>query len=133
MEKESSKQSPKEALRKTDISGSLLSEIRQAVAAYMQSEGCSCCRSENHDENGERLAVLLGVKKYDDGISYDWESVSHATPEEIAAAEWEEGKPYKVIHANDEEVCISSNKVGSFYKNGRFQGDTFKHDKYEKL
>jgi len=71
----------------------------------------------------------------DEEHEYSWavEWVRHATPEEIAAAEWEEGKPYKVIHANDEEVCISSNKVGSFYKNGRFQGDTFKHDKYEKL
>lgn len=59
----------------TAVSGSLLSEIRQAVAAYMRSEGCSCCRSDNHDENGERLAVLLGVKKYEDGSGYDWESV----------------------------------------------------------
>jgi len=58
-----------------DVRGSLLSEIRQAVAAYMWSEGCSCCRSDNHDENGERIAVLLGVKKYDDGSGYDWESV----------------------------------------------------------
>lgn len=75
MENKSSKQAPKQALRKTDVSGSLLSEIRQAVAAYMWSEGCSCCRSDNHDENGERLAVLLGVKKYEDGSGYDWESV----------------------------------------------------------
>jgi hypothetical protein len=75
MENESSKQAPKKTLRKTDVSGSLLSEIRQAVAAYMWSEGCSCCRADNHDENGERLAVLLGVKKYDDGSGYDWESV----------------------------------------------------------
>ena len=75
MKNESSKQSPKKALRKTDVSGSLLSEIRQAVATYLWSEGCSCCRSNNHDENGERLAVLLGVKKYDDGSGYDWESV----------------------------------------------------------
>jgi hypothetical protein len=75
MKNESSKQVPKKALRKTDVSGSLLSEIRQAVAAYMWSEGCSCCRSDNHDENGERLAVLLGVKKYEDGSGYDWESV----------------------------------------------------------
>jgi len=57
----------------------------------------------------------------------------HATPEEIAAAEWEEGNPYKLMHANDEEVCISANEVGQFYKEGRFKGDTFKHDKYEKL
>jgi hypothetical protein len=75
MKNESSKQAPKKALRKTDVSGSLLSEIRQAVAAYMWSEGCSCCRSDNHDENGERLAVLLGVKKYEDGSGYDWKSV----------------------------------------------------------
>jgi hypothetical protein len=72
MENESLKQAQKKVLRKTDVSGSLLSEIRQAVAAYMWSEGCSCCRSDNHDENGERLAVLLGVKKYDDGSGYDW-------------------------------------------------------------
>ena len=75
MKNESSKQAPKKALRKTDVSGSLLSEIRQAVAAYMWSEGCGCCRSDNHDKNGERLAVLLGVKKYEDGSGYDWESV----------------------------------------------------------
>ncbi len=75
MKNESSKQAQKKALRKTDVSGSLLSEIRQAVADYMWSEGCSCCRSGNHDENGERLAVLLGVKKYEDGSGYDWESV----------------------------------------------------------
>lgn len=57
------------------VSGSLLSEIRQAVADYMWSEGCGCCGSDNHDENGERLAVLLGVKKYEGGSGYDWESV----------------------------------------------------------
>lgn len=74
MENKITKSAPKKALRKIDVSGSLLSEIRQAVAAYMWSECCSCCRSDNHGENGERLAELLGVKKYEDGSGYDWES-----------------------------------------------------------
>ena len=54
------------------ISGLLLSDVRRAVADYMYSEGCSCCRSSNHDENGEWLAKLLKVKKYADKSGYDW-------------------------------------------------------------
>jgi len=70
-----SKVNENKALHKTDVSGSLLSEIRRAVAEYLYSEGCGCCSADNHSENGERLAVLLGVKKYEDGSGYDWESV----------------------------------------------------------
>jgi hypothetical protein len=52
-----------EQLSQCIVSVSLLSEIRQAVAAHVWSEGCSCCRSDNHDENGERLAVRLVYRK----------------------------------------------------------------------
>ena len=68
------------SLHKTDVSDLLLSELRQAVAKYMYSEGCSCCRSDNHNENGERLAVLLGVEKYNDDSGYDWDKYRHQRP-----------------------------------------------------
>ena len=62
------------------------------------------------------------------------EDVRHATPEEIAAAEWEEGKPYKVWIDNDvEEVRISADKVGYFYSCAMFEGDVHKWKNYEKL
>lgn len=42
--------------------------IRTAVADYMGTEGCSCCRDiEGHERNAERLAKLLNVPKYSDG------------------------------------------------------------------
>lgn len=51
----------------------ILKEVRQAVADYMRSEGCSCCRSiEAHEKHKERLAKLLRVPKYSDGSGYDF-------------------------------------------------------------
>lgn len=48
-----------------------LKEIRQAVADYMHSEGCGCCRDNvAHEKNAERLAKLLKVPKYIDGSGY---------------------------------------------------------------
>jgi len=48
-------------------------ELRQAIADYMWSEGCSCCRdSEAHEIHEERLAKLLRVKEYDDGSGYNF-------------------------------------------------------------
>lgn len=48
-------------------------KVRQAVADYMVSEGCSCCRNyDAHKENTARLGKLLGVKKYSDGSGYDF-------------------------------------------------------------
>lgn len=48
-------------------------KMREAIANYMQSEGCSCCRDcEAHAENTEAIAKLLNVKKYDDGSGYDF-------------------------------------------------------------
>lgn len=50
-----------------------LYEIRRALADYIASEGCSCCRdTEAHDEAAKRLAKLLNVKKYEDGSGYDF-------------------------------------------------------------
>lgn len=56
-------------MRQTDP---FLKEIREALADYIYSEGCSCYRSSNHEENGARLAKLLKVKMYDDKSGYDW-------------------------------------------------------------
>ena len=48
-------------------------QMRQAVANYMLSEGCSCCTNEDaHEKNTETLAKLLNVKKYPDGSGYDF-------------------------------------------------------------
>jgi hypothetical protein len=51
-----------------------IAEIRRAVADYMNSEGCSCCRAqERHDENKERLGKMLKVPKYSDGSGRDFD------------------------------------------------------------
>lgn len=48
-------------------------KIRQALADYMQAEGCSCCRNnEDHRAAAERLARLLRVPKYQDGAGYNF-------------------------------------------------------------
>lgn len=50
-----------------------LSEIRRAVADYMQSEGCSCCRNvDDHDAHKATLGQMLRVSKYSDGSGYDF-------------------------------------------------------------
>ena len=50
-----------------------LKEIRQAVADYMHSEGCSCCRDiEAHEINHKRLGKLLKAPKYSDDSGYDF-------------------------------------------------------------
>ena len=49
------------------------SELVRALADYMQSEGCSCCRDcDAHKEAEERLAALLKVPKYSDGSGYNF-------------------------------------------------------------
>lgn len=51
----------------------LLFDLRQAVADYMYSEGCSCCQNiEAHKEHKKRLAELLDVEPYDDNSGYDF-------------------------------------------------------------
>jgi len=58
-------------------------DIRQAVADYMQSEGCGCCRDyDAHEKHTERLAELLDVAPYADGSGYDFSPFrSDAAPE----------------------------------------------------
>jgi hypothetical protein len=49
-------------------------QVRQAVADYMQSEGCDCCRSvKDHQQHTARLAKLLRVQKYDDSSGFDFQ------------------------------------------------------------
>ena len=40
----------------------LVRDIRKAVANYISSEGCSCCRGDSHDKDLKTLAKLLAVK-----------------------------------------------------------------------
>lgn len=48
-------------------------QIRTAIADYMRSEGCSCCRDvDAHKIHKEVIAKLLNVKKYSDGSGYDF-------------------------------------------------------------
>lgn len=51
--------------------------IRYAVADYMRSEGCSCCRDiDAHAEHTKRLAELLDVPMYDDESGYNFHQFS---------------------------------------------------------
>lgn len=54
-----------------------LENIRRALADYMRSEGCGCCRNEDaHKENTATLASLLNVPMYDDLSGYDFNQFS---------------------------------------------------------
>lgn len=47
--------------------------IRTAVADYVRSEGCNCCRNhEVHEDAARRLARLLEVPMYADGSGYNF-------------------------------------------------------------
>lgn len=47
--------------------------IRNLVADYMRTEGCSCCRDiEGHKKNTARLGKALDVPKYSDGSGYEF-------------------------------------------------------------
>ena len=47
--------------------------LRTAVADYMRSEGCSCCRdTDGHEKHTKALAQLLNVTQYSDGSGYDF-------------------------------------------------------------
>lgn len=53
--------------------GMTLATIRQAVADYMASEGCSCCQdTEKHKAAEKTLAQLLDVPMYDDASGYNF-------------------------------------------------------------
>ena len=60
-----------------------IAEIREAVANYMRSEGCSCCQDiKGHRQHKKRLAELLNVSMYDDGSGYDFYRYASDAPEE---------------------------------------------------
>lgn len=47
--------------------------VRQAVADYMRSEGCSCCRdTDAHEKHAAELAKLLRVDAYSDDSGFDF-------------------------------------------------------------
>jgi len=48
-------------------------ELRNAVAEYIRSEGCSCCQDiDKHNEDQALLAKLLKVPMYDDKSGYNF-------------------------------------------------------------
>lgn len=48
-------------------------KMREAVANYIRSEGCSCCQNIiDHNKHTEALAKLLSVPKYKDGSGYNF-------------------------------------------------------------
>jgi hypothetical protein len=49
-----------------------LVEVRKAVADYIGSEGCSCCRGADHDEHHAVLGKLLRVRKFGDGSGHNF-------------------------------------------------------------
>lgn len=61
------------ALHKANVSRSFLADVRQAVADYIATEGCSCCQDvDGHKAAMERLGKLIRMKKYSDGSGYDY-------------------------------------------------------------
>ena len=51
----------------------MLEKLRTAVADYMHSEGCSCCRdNEAHEQHATHLAALLSVEPFDDGSGFQF-------------------------------------------------------------
>lgn len=59
----------------------LRNAIRTAIADYMNSEGCSCCRNkEKHSAAQKRLAKLLSVPACKDGSGYDFYKFKSGEP-----------------------------------------------------
>lgn len=55
----------------SEVAARRLVALRQAVADYMESEGCSCCRDhEAHPLHRKRLAELLSVPPHKDDPDY---------------------------------------------------------------
>lgn len=50
-----------------------LEEVREAVAAYIASEGCSCCQNiKVHEAAKRRLGEMLEVPPYSDGSGHNF-------------------------------------------------------------
>lgn len=66
-------QTPREKYENLKKSLDLKAQIRQAIADYMRSEGCSCCQdTEAHREHSKRIAELLDVAPYSDNSGFDF-------------------------------------------------------------
>lgn len=50
----------------------LRAQLRTALADYIGSEGCDCCRGSDHREHGAALGKLLRVQKYSDWDGYNF-------------------------------------------------------------
>ena len=52
----------------------LRKDLRKAIANYIATEGCSCCRdTDGHDSSLSVIANLLNVPKYSDGSGYNFD------------------------------------------------------------
>lgn len=48
-------------------------KMRNVIADYRYSEGCSCCRDiDAHEENTKRIGELLDIPKFSDDSGYDF-------------------------------------------------------------
>ena len=57
-----------------------LEKIRAAVADYMWSEGCSCCRDiDAHKVNEAKIAALLDVPAHEDGGGFNFDKFKSQT------------------------------------------------------
>jgi len=90
------------------------------------------CEESYEGEGGVEKGGWYGlVSNYTNGKSSS--KLRHATPEEIAEAEWKEGAVYKVYSGSGWYVRIASDMVGWFYCNGRVEGSTTEYTTYEKI
>lgn len=58
----------------------LKKQLRNAIADYMYSEGCSCCQGNDHEEHKKRLAKLLNVPMYSDKSGYNFDKFKTPNP-----------------------------------------------------
>jgi hypothetical protein len=62
-----------------------LIEIRTAVADYIKTEGCDCCRdSEPHKEALDKIAVLLDMDRYSDDSGVDYGKYVTSNPDQLS-------------------------------------------------
>jgi hypothetical protein len=47
-------------------------KVREALANYMYSEGCSCCQRSDHEIHATELGKLLHMRKFPDKSGYDF-------------------------------------------------------------
>jgi len=149
MEKTVTKEEVKEALKGKipfkETTDEILNELfppefDPKVGEYykLKSEFGDVVKVESLDDSGWFWSPDLFNPYMDDSYSKNYHNPHlvierNATPEEIATAEWEEGKPYKVWIHEEWRLRVSSGEVGYFYLDGKFEGRDCKWNEYEKL